>query len=250
MSKPDVSEIKLCHWGRSLNAPTLSSFVLKMMTYLRMRDIPYTEEFTFKASSKGKMPYIKDGGKEVADSNFIISYFNEKSGDSLDKDLPAAADKAVSLAFKRLAEENLYWTLVYFNWTENSAEFLKQFPVTGFRKPFLSIVGTISLVPRMKKMLSGQGMGRHSKDEVLKIMEHDMTALSNYLGDKAYFMGDTPTEIDAALFGILGCCMYASPNCPHKNLMTEKLSNLAAYTTRMKSKYFPDWDKLLTPGNQ
>lgn len=85
-----------------------------------MRDIPYIEEFTFTTSPKGKMLYIKDGGKQVADSNLIISYLNEKFGDDLDKDLNTA-DQAVSLAFKRLIKENLYWTVVYFNWTVNYA---------------------------------------------------------------------------------------------------------------------------------
>ena len=112
---PEFKPITLCHLGPSPNVPTISTFVLKLETYLRIADIPYVEEFTFNHSSKGKMPYIKDDGNEVADSNFIISYLNKKFGKDLDKNL-SPSERASSLAFKRLIEENLYWTLVYFNW--------------------------------------------------------------------------------------------------------------------------------------
>lgn len=100
----------------------------------------------------------------------------------------------------------------------------------------------------MKKMLHGKGMGRHSKDEVLEIAQDDLAAISAYSGEKAYFMGDTSTKIDAALFGVLGCFMYTSPLCPQKELMNEKFPNLVAYTERLKSKYFRDWNELTRDG--
>ena len=63
------------------------------------------------------------------------------------------------------------WIYNIDNWT-----FIKTaFPVPRF------VLGQIS--KRLKVMAHGQGMGRHSKEEVMSILRGDMAALSDYLGE-------------------------------------------------------------------
>lgn len=232
----------LCHWGPSPCSPSISSFVLKLETYLKMAEIPYKNEFTSKTSSKGKMPYIKLEGKEIPDSNFIISYLNKKFEKNLDASL-SDCDQAVSLAFKRLLEENLYWTLIHYRYMENFQTFSKNIPVTGLRKRLFPIMSAVVYKPSMKSSLHAHGIGRHSKEEIHEIMEKDLRALSTFLAEKEYFFGSEPTEIDASLFGFLVQCIHVSSGSPHEKLIKESLQNLVDYTKRMQERFWPDWEE-------
>ena len=40
-------------------------------------------------------------------------------------------------------------------------------------------------------------------EEIFELGMQDIDALSAYLGDKSYFMGDKPTGLDASAFGFL-----------------------------------------------
>lgn len=228
----------LCHTGPSRSVPNLSSFVLKLETYLRMTGIPYKEEVSLKRSSKGKVPFIKLDGKEVGDTNFIIPLLNKKYEKDLNESLNSQ-EKVISLAFKRLIEENLYWTLVHYRWVENFSTFSKILPYTGFFKKTAML-----LVRRnVKSNLNGHGMGRHTNEEVHEIAETDLKALSEYLGEKQFFMGENPSEIDASLFGLLAQLSYTDSG--REKLIKEELKNLEEYTNRMRDRYFPDWEEKL-----
>lgn len=54
------------------------------------------------------MPWIKHDNNDVADTDFIIPYLNEKFEKNLNSCL-SETDKAVSRAFQKMAEENTYW---------------------------------------------------------------------------------------------------------------------------------------------
>jgi len=56
-----------------------------------------------------------------------------------------------------------------------------------------------------------QGMGRHTKAEVYEMGLKDLRALSTLLGGKTFFAGDTPTEIDCAMFGMLAQIIWNVP---------------------------------------
>ena len=56
---------------------------------------------------------------------------------------------------------------------------------------------------RLNGTAVGQGMGRHTKEEVYEMGLKDLRALSAYLGDKPYFTGEKVTELDCAAFGSL-----------------------------------------------
>jgi hypothetical protein len=40
------------------------------------------------------------------------------------------------------------------------------------------------------------GMGRHTREEIIKIVHDDLQALSSQLGKRPYLMGDKPTKVE------------------------------------------------------
>jgi glutathione S-transferase len=55
----------------------------------------------------------------------------------------------------------------------------------------------------MKSQAWQQGIGRHSRDEVIAIGRAGLEAVATLLGSQDYLFGDTPSSIDASLFGQL-----------------------------------------------
>ena len=77
------------------DVPCFSPFVTKVIYYLRMARIPH--EIVAQDASRlaqdapyGKLPYIVDEGKKIADSTTIIDYLETKFGGRLDGDAKPA----------------------------------------------------------------------------------------------------------------------------------------------------------------
>ena len=81
--------IKLYQFSPAFGLPNPSSFCLKLETYLRMTELPFEVATTdgLDDAPKGKMPYIRDGDRLMADSNLIIDYLEKTYDCSLDKSL-------------------------------------------------------------------------------------------------------------------------------------------------------------------
>lgn len=232
--------IKLYQFPPAFGLPNASPFCMKLETYLRMAGLPYEipRHADLMKSPKGKMPYIEDAGKAIGDSALIIAYLKATYGDSLDAGL-SPAERAVSLAFHRLLEENLYWTMVYARWMEESGWQLSREAFFGkLPAPLKWIVPPLAR-RGLKKELWGHGMGRHSRDEIYAIGCADLTALADFLGDKAFFMGAQPTSLDAAAYGFLANLLWAPVDSPLKQHAL-KYPKFEAYCQRMKAKHYPE----------
>nr|CAB3267118.1 transmembrane protein 87A-like [Phallusia mammillata] len=240
---PDA-DVTVFQFPKSMLIPSTSAFCLKLETFLRMANITYKNERTFSGSSKGKLPYITHKGKQVEDSNFIIKYINKELEIDLDANL-SPAEKAVAHGFKRMCEENLYWVAVYQRWMVENGAFLKRMPMTGMRKKLLPVLLAVKVKPGLKSQLHGHGIGRHTKEEIYEIGENDIKALSDYLGDKPYLMGNEVSEVDATVFGNIAQWVYALPDAPLKKYVMESTKNLVEYCERIKEKYWPDWQECL-----
>jgi len=88
-------------WG----LPNASPFCMKVETYLRMCNLPYTTVNVLNPAKgpKGKLPYITDGSNVVADSGLILDYLKKTHGDVLDARL-GSVERAQALAWQRLLE--------------------------------------------------------------------------------------------------------------------------------------------------
>ncbi|XP_071092125.1 failed axon connections homolog [Haliotis cracherodii] len=94
--------------SRGPYAPSVSPFVVKLETYLRMARIPYQNVFGMKHSPKGKFPWIEYNGQPIGDSTLCIQFLNQKLEVDLNKHL-SPADKGVAQAMQVMTEEHLCW---------------------------------------------------------------------------------------------------------------------------------------------
>ena len=231
--------ITLYHFGPFQDLPDPSPFCLKVDAYLRMTRIEFkciATPANLRIAPKGKLPFIEDNGKIIADSTFIIEYLKKTYGDALDSHLDQR-DRAISHAFIKLMDENLYWCLVHSRWVDE-----KVWPVVK-----QSLFGKLSfplrqLIPVMarrgvKKALYLQGTGRHTHEEILEIARRDLDALSALLGDKHYFMGDKATTLDAVAYGFLAEAIFPQLESP-LNALTKSYANLVAFCERIRKKYY------------
>jgi glutathione S-transferase len=186
---------------------------------------------------KGKLPYIEDNGKIIADSSFILKYLKETYGDTLDDDL-SKSDKAIAHAFIKMIEENLYWTLVHARWKldHNVAILSKEF-FGGIPFPLNKIIAFIAQKNIMKALYK-HGMGRHSDEEIVEIGNRDLQALSDFLGNKTFFFGDKPTTLDAVAYGMLvemiRVPIFTAPIFDR----AKSYKNLVEFTDRFHQNYF------------
>ncbi len=67
-------------------------------------------EYSTKMSSKGKIPWIHYNDEVLEDSSICINYFKTKLNIDLDSKLDEK-DKAISRAFQKMIEENLFWSV-------------------------------------------------------------------------------------------------------------------------------------------
>jgi glutathione S-transferase len=187
-------------WG----LPSVGPFSLKLEAWLRMVELPYravADATPFKGP-KGKLPWIEHEGRRIGDSGFVIDYLEERFGCRPDAHL-APAERAVALSLRRLLEENLYWTLVHDRWlVEENWEATKPIVMGGIPAAVRPLVAAVAR-RMVRRQLASQGMGRHSGEEIHAIGRRDIGAVSDFLGDKPYLMGEDPTGIDAAAYGLL-----------------------------------------------
>jgi glutathione S-transferase len=230
--------IKLYQFVPAFGLPNASPFCMKVETYLRMAGLPYEcpRGADLRKAPKGKLPYIEDGDKRVADSGFILDYLKKTYGDTLDAHL-SAREQALALSVRRMIEENLYWAAVHTRWVDDAG-----FGMT--REAFFSKMPTPlkQIVPHVarhsvRRQMHGHGMGRHSRDEIYAIGCRDIAALAQILGDQPYFMGEQPSSLDATAYAFIANVLWVPMASP---LLDEakKHANLEAYCQRMKARYF------------
>jgi glutathione S-transferase len=226
-------------WG----LPCISPYVTKLVNYLTFTGLAYEvrpqslatldEESPF-----GKLPYIVDSdGTKVGDSNRIIAYLKQKYGDPLDGD-QSPAEAATALAFNRLVEEHLYWSgIIQPRWRH-----LDQFEIYI---PY--IVAGADVTPEIREALlafrdrivaefDGQGMGRRPDEEVLIFLREDIDALSTFLGDKPYFMGDKLRSVDASVYSTIRHITDVPWDWPGRDYARGK-QNLVAYAERIREEF-------------
>lgn len=224
------------------NLPSLSPFCLKMETYLRMNKVPYENVHSYKVGKKGKMPWIEYKGERIPDSNFIIEYLNKTLEIDMDKNL-SKCEKAQSRALRIMLEENFSFTVLYSRWVDECNEFKKIIP--AHHKGIGFAVQMKMQQRKARSTLDHQGLGRHSKEEIYRIAEQDLRALSDYLGEKPYLMGTEVTTLDASAFGFLANILLSGFEGVHYKLMKEELTNLCDYVERIKAEFWPDWSEVV-----
>jgi glutathione S-transferase len=231
--------IKLYSFGSGLGVPDLSPFVLKVDVFMRLAKIKFEtipDVSNLRKAPKGKLPFIVDGDRTVADSQFIISYLQSKFNVDLDLRL-SSEQKAIAYLMGKSLDENLYWCLVYSRWVKNDAwKHIKNAYFGSMPFPLNYIVPPLARMD-VASALKKQGLGKHSEDEITTITQLTFNALSEVLGDKSYFFGEHPCTFDATAFAFLSQFISVSLDTPF-NELARTYANLIAYCNNIRGKYY------------
>lgn len=231
--------ITLQCFGPAFGLPDPSPFVTKAEVLLKMAGLPYTVDTGgLGKAPKGKLPYIVDDGEVIADSTFIRWHLEKKYRIDFDRGLNAE-QRAIAWAFEKMLEEHLYWAVVHARWVDD-VNFDKG-PRNFFRKipapirPFL-----VPMIRRqVRRALHGQGIGRHSPEEIVALGTRSIDATAVFLAAKPFMMGAEPSGLDATAFAFI-----AGALCPlfetKLRAAAERHDNLRRYVGRMTIRFYPD----------
>jgi len=229
--------ITLYQFPPAFGLPNPSPFCFKVENYLRMTGEPFElKSGNPQKAPKGKLPFIKDGGVVISDSTHILDHLKKTRGDKLDKDL-SAHDRALAHLIRRTFEEGLYFCLVYSRWVDD----------VGWQAGKDTFFATMPAIARaivpgiarrmIKKQVHAQGTGRHAPEDIYAIAAEDVAAMAEILGEKPYFLGDSPTSVDATAYAFLALMLW-TPLPEAVLAAVKKHPNLVAYCERMKSRYY------------
>ena len=222
-------------WG--IPIPTPSPFGLKLVTWLRMYELPFelhVENNPGKGPKK-KSPWVQIDGEVVGDSELIIARLKARAGRDLDAGL-TAEQRAIDLAVRRMLDEHYHqvWEHELFildaAW-ERGKEFFDQLP------PVVRVLVRTMVRGQLRAQLHARGVGRHSHEDIVRMGVADLDAVDALLGDKPYFFGDAPTDLDATVFAFLAVTYYIpSPSPVWEHLRARP--RLTGYCDRVLARYF------------
>ena len=223
--------------------PCISPYVTKVAYYMTMAGLkfelkPGNLATLDKDTPAGKLPCITDAdGTIVNDSTHIIEYLQGKYGDALDQGA-TPAERAVMMAFNRMIDEHTYWVAVIqprWRETENWEKYLRIIAGSNDVPAGLRAFADDFRFCILNEFMHG-GWGRMPAEVIYRRARTDIDALSNFLGDKKYFMGDQPRWVDASVLSILRHIVDTPFTFDTKDYGASK-KNLVAYMGRMKDRF-------------
>jgi glutathione S-transferase len=235
--------IKLYQFPTALGVPNLSPFCMKVEVWLRLAGLDYEIKWTPnpRVGPKGKLPFIKDDGAVVADSQHIIEHLEKAHDVRLDANL-TGEQKAIAHAFGHMLAEHTYFALLYHRWINPQSWPVTRETFFGSLPPGVRHVAATVVQRKTRRDLNGHGLGRHSPEEIDRRAAQDLAAVAEYLNVKPYFMGDKPTGIDATVYAFLANMWEVELDTPLKH-MVGRHKNLVAYCERMRARCFGEKKK-------
>ena len=223
-------------WG----IPSVSPFVLKLETWLRIAGLPYERRVGNPLSApKGKVPYAtfsQGGGERMGDSQLIIEALTTLHGVDLDVHL-TPAQRATGHALRRMLEEATYFQTLRFRWVDDSGWPTQ---VAAFSPHMPPLVGPLILRmirSKLTKTVQLQGSGRHDIGIAGRQVAGDIEALRALLVGPFLF-GDTPSSFDATVSAFLWQCQeYPVDNPPRRAARTPEL---LAYVQAVRRRFWPE----------
>lgn len=216
----------------------ISPFCMKLEAFLRLNHI----EFEIKPGLPHQGPF-----KKIP----FVDYQDQRTGDSsaiinqLIQDFRIEYHNAEYLvtgpAWQRMAEEHIYWAIVYFRWMDDEAwpslrdAFFGSVP--ALIRPLIVAVSR----KQVARTLDGQGFGRLPESMILDRIDEDLKVLADWLGQRPYLCGNEITHFDLSVWATLSQIL----NCDLKIKLTpvaEQYRELSLYLRRIDQKLAPFFD--------
>jgi glutathione S-transferase len=226
--------------GPMFGMPHASPFVMKAEVLLKLSKLPYQNaKANLRKAPKGKMPWIDDSGKLIADSSFIRRHLE----DEYKIDFSGGYDAQTlghGLALEHLMEDHVYWLNVHNRWLKPD-NFVRG-PIRFFDEAPALIRPLIARMV-LKKVAANSiahGIGRHTDDERLALAKIAIDAISNILDKNRYVLGDRVSGADATTYGFMlsMCCpLFTSPYADYARTK----SNISNYLQHMTAQFYPEF---------
>jgi len=228
--------ITLYGFGPAFGLPDPSPFVMKSEVQLKMACVPYKfERAAPQTAPKGKIPYIRAGAHRLGDSTFIRAHIEREHRFDFDAGL-CTVERSIGWAIERMLEDHLYFAIIHMRWLDD--ENWQKGPIHFFDS---APEGTAEAArERVRANLHGHGLGRHSDAEIAELGGRSLAALSNFLGDKPYLMGERPCGADATAFAFAASALTPFFTGELRR-RAEAHGNLIAYRDRMMESFYPDF---------
>ncbi|MEM7319919.1 MAG: glutathione S-transferase family protein, partial [Pseudomonadota bacterium] len=178
-----------------------------------------------------KLPVLRTPERLLPDSDGI-RYWLEQQGTDFDAGL-SDVQKGQSRALIRMAEDHLYFQIVYDRWGNDEVwEILRDM---FFSEVPRLIRGPVSKSVRKSVLrgLDAQGVSRFSELERMDRVERDLDAISTYLRQSQFLMGGKPSSADLSVGPILS----AMRGTPANTALSRRIASdplLSNYADRLQ----------------
>lgn len=216
-------------WGMNI-----SPFTLKLETWLKLSKIDYEVVALHSPGKapKGKLPFIEDDdGTRIGDSTLIIDYLKRTRQIDPDHEL-TERQRAEAITLQRLFEDHFYFIQSYSRWIDPAGWAAAKPVFFAFLPPGIRDLAAAFIRRQVRQSLHGQGLGRHTQEEVYALGRTDLRAIAVQLGSRPYFYGDGPTTIDAIAYGFLANLFFVPIETELKQIGLE-YDNLRLYCERL-----------------
>ncbi len=230
--------IKLFKFKPAANLPDPSPFCMKVETFLKMARLDYenVEINDPRKGPKGKLPFIRGGETVIGDSSLIINYLLDRYRPDIDTYL-SARQAAVGYCVTRMLEEHFYWIVVYSRWIDDRCwPGVRDMLFASIPQPLRSVIAGF-FRHRVKRTLYGQGIGRHTSEEIYEMGRQDLQTVSNILGENDFILGEHPSSFDCSVHAFVAGAIQCTFDNPLKRFGLT-LSNLVDYNDRMNALYY------------
>lgn len=239
--------MELYCWKGDWGLPSVDTDCLTVLAYAKFAGAPLKVHKITNPwrSPTGVLPALKtrEGDSVSKPSNIIIHLRKQKY--NADYDL-SAKEGADTLAFVSLLEEKLLPALIYTQWVDskNYVDVTRRWYAENIPFPLNFLLPNRMHRQQLDRLRLVRGDALLEPGEQLeKELYHDalecMTLLSQRLGSHKFFFGDSPSSLDAFVFGHLAPLLKIKlPNGKLQQHLNS-LDNLRQYCTNILVLYFP-----------
>jgi len=217
---------------------------LSVKTFLKMCQLEFTVEPCANAEhmSPGghmtKLPVLQSGAFVVSELEPII-YLVEKKGVSLTHFLDAD-EKNDLRAYLCLTEKIFTCAELYVSWIDSKTLNETTYKRYGSVYPWpLNRLQSWRKRRHVVNKLTLFGWAKYTNEQVLRKVEKCCITLTEKLGKNHYFYGDSPTELDALVFGHIYTILTTPlPNSDLQQLIKNKFETLIQFCLRIEKTFY------------
>jgi glutathione S-transferase len=190
-----------------------NGYGLKVFAFLRLAGVTFSHQYLFDASAapRGQLPYLLDDDEVIGDSDAIIAHLIAKHHLTMDDGLTATQRDTRHMVNRTL--DDLYWVMSYSRWKDEA--FWPSFRDALCREhPSLTEDGLQKAQENNLQRYYFQGIGRYPPAAAYARGIADLQVLANLVSGTDYVFGESPTSVDACLYGFIANILFYPIDTP------------------------------------